>query len=148
MTRPGYAAFSTPPAMPTDAACYAGVMCQRALLATTAVAGLCLGVPAQTGPDNGANLPPLGQPAPIPEDAPPHLARIDRSDLQSHTYWLADDERQGRYTSSAGQQATVDYIADHFEKLGLKPLGDKRGYVQRYPLAATYIDKSTQLRLR
>jgi hypothetical protein len=89
--------------------------------------------------------PPLGPPAVPPADAPPHLGLIERDGLREHAAWLADDERAGRYTSSKGQQATAKYVADHFQKLGLRPLGDKKGFLQNYPLARVALDASTSL---
>ncbi|MCA8964033.1 MAG: M28 family peptidase [Planctomycetes bacterium] len=102
---------------------------------------------AQDAPKTGAapTLPELGPASALPEGAPPLLDRIDRGDLRTHAYWLADDARAGRYTSSTGQQATADYIAAHFARLGLSPLGDKKGFVQNYPLERVYLDKSTAL---
>ncbi|MCA8976551.1 MAG: M20/M25/M40 family metallo-hydrolase, partial [Planctomycetes bacterium] len=120
---------------------YSAAMRRRALLASLLTAALV----AQAAPGQPAELPAIGEPAALPKGAPPHLARIDRLDLRRHAYWLADDARQGRYTGSAGQQATVDYIVAHFKKLGLKPLGDKRSYVQTYPLSRTIIGSGTAL---
>jgi hypothetical protein len=91
----------------------------------------------------GPGSPAIGTAATPPTGSPPHLARIDRIGLREHATWLADDQRQGRYTSSKGQQAAAKYIAEHFQKLGLKPLGDKKGYLQVYPLRRVGIDPST-----
>ena len=87
----------------------------------------------------------LGAPAALPDGAPALLATIERVGLRDHAYWLADDQRQGRYTGSKGQQATAKYVAEHFQKLGLKPLGDKKGFVQAYPLRSTLVDPATSL---
>ena len=38
----------------------------------------------------------------------------------------------------------MQYVVEHWKKLGLKPLGDK-GYVQSYPLQRTWLDASTSL---
>ncbi len=92
-------------------------------------------------------LPDLGPPAPLPEGAPKHLALIEREGLRKHAYWLADDARQGRFTSSKSQMEVASYIAAHFQKLGLKPLGDKKGYVQIYPLDSVTLEASTQLQV-
>ncbi|MBM4060030.1 MAG: M28 family peptidase [Planctomycetes bacterium] len=100
---------------------------------------------AQAAPAAPATAGELGAPAAVPDGAPPHLSRIDRQDLQRHVAWLAADERQGRYTGSRGQQETAAYVADCFRKLGLKPLGDKKGFLQVYPLQRTYLDPATQL---
>ncbi len=105
----------------------------RAVLAAAALAATAL---AQTSPAP----PDLGPPAALPDGAPPHLQRVERAGLREHAYWLADDARAGRYTTSAGQAATAKYVADHFKKLGLKPLGDHKGYLQRYPLQRTWLD--------
>ncbi|MCU0867638.1 MAG: M20/M25/M40 family metallo-hydrolase [Planctomycetes bacterium] len=90
-------------------------------------------------------LPDLGAPAELPADAPPHLGRIDRAGLRAHAYWLADDARAGRHTTSAGQLATVRYVTEHFQKLGLKPLGDKKTFLQHYPLRRTWLDAATSV---
>ncbi|MBK8098356.1 MAG: M20/M25/M40 family metallo-hydrolase [Planctomycetes bacterium] len=90
-------------------------------------------------------LPALGAPAPLPDGAPPHLTLVERDGLRTHAYWLADDARQGRYTGSKAQQATAKYVADHFQKLGLKPLGDKKGFLQTFPLNRVWLDPVTSL---
>lgn len=84
-------------------------------------------------------LPDLGPAAAVPDGAPPHLTHIDRDGLRRHAYWLADDARGGRHTTSHGQAETAKYITDHFKKLGLKPLGDKKTFVQSYPLQRTWL---------
>ncbi|MBL8753981.1 MAG: M28 family peptidase [Planctomycetes bacterium] len=96
-------------------------------------------------PEVPAPLPELGQPAALPDGAPPHLAKIDRAELRTHAFWLADDARGGRHTASKGQQETAKYVADQWKKLGLKPLGDQKGYLQYYPLKRTALDPATAL---
>jgi len=103
--------------------------------------------PAPGGTESAPSLPDLGAPAALPEGAPPHLQLVERNGLRTHAYWLADDAREGRYTSSKGQQATAKYVAEHFQKLGLRPLGDKKGFLQSYPLIRTALDPSTSLQV-
>jgi hypothetical protein len=83
-------------------------------------------------------------PAPLPDGAPEAMRFIDRADLKRHASFLASDELGGRYTGSPGQQRAAQYIAKHFESLGLAPLGDKRGsgrnYFQGYPLERSSLD--------
>lgn len=120
---------------------------RRAILcAWLYLAGL-VGAQTPPGPGTGAEpkLPDLGPPAAVPDGAPPHLAKIERQGLREHAYWLADDARAGRHTTSKGQQATAKYVADHFKKLGLRPLGDQKGYLQQYPVHKTYVDPATSL---
>lgn len=76
----------------------------------------------------------------LPQGAPEAMRFVDAKDLMRHAMWLADDARGGRLTGSAGQEEAARYIADHFESLGLEPMGDldgdtgKRSYFQRYAL--------------
>ena len=114
----------------------------RGIHLTVAASLACTLVSAQT---NGEQLPDLGAPAPPPADAPPGTATIARDLLREHAYWLADDARGGRHTASQGQRDAADYIAARFKELGLKPLGDKRKYLQQYPIARLVLHRSTGL---
>ncbi len=116
--------------------------CHLACLALSLAAGL-----AAQAPTTGAApaLPPLGEPAALPDGAPEFLATITRADLQRHACWLADDARAGRHTGGRGQQETAAYVAEHYKKYGLKPLGDKRTFLQSYPLVRVQIDAGTSL---
>lgn len=80
----------------------------------------------------------------LPQDAPAGLQHIRAKSLQKHAAFLADDELGGRYTGTPGQQQAAEYIARHFESLGLEPLGDKKGrkrsFFQAYPLEHTGLD--------
>lgn len=54
-------------------------------------------------------------------------------DLSKHLHVLAGDEYEGRETGEEGQKKAAQYIAAHFESLGMKPLfGDS--YYQEFPL--------------
>lgn len=46
---------------------------------------------------------------------------ITAQDLQRHLSILASDSLEGRETGMRGQKMAADYIARHFQKLGLKP---------------------------
>ena len=82
--------------------------------------------------------------APLPDGAPEAMKWIDRVDLRRHAEYLADDARAGRHTGSPGQQEAAEYIAAHFESLGLQPLGDghgsRRSFFQSYPLERVLLD--------
>ena len=79
------------------------------------------------------------------------MAAIQQENLLAHAAWLAADERGGRLTGSPGQEAAATYIAQHFGKLGLEPLGDevegKRSFSQRYGITRLHVDGKTQLQL-
>jgi Zn-dependent M28 family amino/carboxypeptidase len=54
--------------------------------------------------------------------------------LLDHIRVLASDEFEGRAPGSKGEELTVNYIADQFRKLGLKPGNPDGTYVQKVPL--------------
>ena len=81
----------------------------------------------------------------LPESAPPGIELIQRTALIAHAEFLASDELGGRMTGSPGQERAAEYIAEHFAKLGLEPMGDPgsdgpRGWFQEYPVVRTYLD--------
>ncbi|MCA8954985.1 MAG: M20/M25/M40 family metallo-hydrolase [Planctomycetes bacterium] len=84
----------------------------------------------------------FGQAAPgLPAGAPDGLALITRAELKRHAEFLASDALGGRYTGTPGQVKAAEYIAKHFAKLRLQPLGGgKRSFLQQYPLERTYLD--------
>ncbi|HEY2712169.1 MAG TPA: M28 family peptidase [Chthoniobacterales bacterium] len=48
---------------------------------------------------------------------------INGADLKRDVEWLADPARDGRMTGTSGAQAAAQWIADYFQKIGLKPSG-------------------------
>lgn len=115
------------------------------LTAAVLLSGLACAQEAGTPPPAGGTAAGEATPSPLPEGAPPRMARIDRAELRTHAMWLADDARRGRLTGSKGQQEAAKYVADRFKELGLKPLGDKKGYLQHYPLEKVSLEGSTSL---
>jgi hypothetical protein len=57
--------------------------------------------------------------------------RISLDTIKQVTAALSADEMQGRGTMQPGGEKAASYIADRFQKLGLKPLGDKGTYLQK-----------------
>lgn len=97
---------------------------------------LVLTLPAQSPPKS----------APVPKGAPSGMAHIDAPDLWKHVQVLAGDEYAGRLTATPGQVLASEYIAKHFEGLGLEPLGDEqedgeRSWYQEYPVRITSVDE-------
>ena len=76
---------------------------------------------------------------------------IQQKQLLAHAAFLASDELAGRLTGSPGQALASKYIADHFNQLGLEPLGDevdgKRTFVQHYGIARTTVAPDSKLHL-
>ena len=78
--------------------------------------------PAQTAPSGSRHLP-IGQ-----------LPAIDLAALLAHTKTLSSDEFEGRAPGTKGEELSVNYLADEFKKVGLKPGNTDGTYFQRVPL--------------
>lgn len=52
--------------------------------------------------------------------------------IRPHLRFLSSDELEGRETGYRGQRVAARYIASHFERLGLKPMGDSGTYFQKF----------------
>src|SRR5207249_10700154 len=65
----------------------------------------------------------------------PALEAITPDGLLAHIKVLASDEFQGRAPGTKGEELSVKYIADQFEKIGLKPGNPDGTYMQEVPLA-------------
>lgn len=63
------------------------------------------------------------------------LDSISSDDLLRHTRVLAADEYEGRAPATRGEELTVKYLTEQFQKLGLKPGNPDGSFVQRVPLA-------------
>ncbi|MGI8436930.1 MAG: M28 family peptidase, partial [Chthoniobacterales bacterium] len=49
---------------------------------------------------------------------------ITQADLRAEVEWLADPKRDGRMTGTPGAQASASWLADYFEKTGLKAFSE------------------------
>lgn len=63
------------------------------------------------------------------------LNSIDAGTLLEHIKILASDEFEGRAPGTRGEELTVNYLIEQFQKLGLKPGNPDGTYVQKAPLA-------------
>ena len=61
------------------------------------------------------------------------LDLIHERALRSHVRWLADDKRAGRMTGEPGYDASAQYVAEQFARMGLEP-GGVDGWYQQVPL--------------
>lgn len=52
----------------------------------------------------------------------------------AHVRYLADDLLEGRAVGSPGARCAADYIAHHFQDIGLEPAGDEDTYFQAFPI--------------
>lgn len=64
--------------------------------------------------------------------------------IRADVKYLASDQLQGRGIGSRGEEVTIDFIARRFQKLGLKPAGERDTFFQSVPLVmATTGPKAT-----
>ena len=81
--------------------------------------------------------------APLSAQTAPALSRaaasITGADIAHRIGIIAADSMMGRDTPSRGLELTAGYVADQFQKFGLKPGGD-HGWLQRYPITRHRLD--------
>jgi peptidase M28-like protein len=81
--------------------------------------------------------------APLSAQTAPALSRaaagITGADIAHRIGIIAADSMMGRDTPSRGLDLTAQYVADQFQKFGLKPGGDS-GWLQRYPITRRRLD--------
>jgi Zn-dependent M28 family amino/carboxypeptidase len=72
---------------------------------------------------------------------------ISAEDFAAHVKVLASDEFAGRAPGSAGEEKTVEYLREQFQRLGLQP-GNGDSYFQTVPMVETTVDvPASKLRL-
>ena len=80
---------------------------------------------------------------PLSAQTTPALSRaaasITAADVAHRIGIIAADSMMGRDTPSRGLELTAGYVADQFQKFGLKPGGDS-GWLQRYPITRRRLD--------
>ncbi|TLU99500.1 M20/M25/M40 family metallo-hydrolase [Dyadobacter luticola] len=65
--------------------------------------------------------------------------------IRQHIEFLASDELEGRGTASLGEIRAANYIADIFQKLGLKPYGTGGSYFQPFETSIAIEGKAHEL---
>jgi Zn-dependent M28 family amino/carboxypeptidase len=74
----------------------------------------------------------------------PSLTSITIEDMKDHISVLASDDFQGRAPSTQGEEKTINYLAEQFKKIGLKP-ANKGSYFQEVSLMKISADTSAKL---
>ena len=84
----------------------------------------------------GAKAPPKAQAkAPIAAASTEKAKAVVTVELmKKHASFLASDDLEGRCAGYPGCNKAADYIADAFQKAGLKPAGDQGGWFQKFRL--------------
>ncbi|MFQ5651609.1 MAG: M20/M25/M40 family metallo-hydrolase [bacterium] len=75
------------------------------------------------------------------------LRSIRAVDLRAHLEFLADDLLEGRESGSRGARLAAMYIATHFERLGLRAVGDDQTYYQAVSLARKRVLPGSELKV-
>src|SRR5262245_47969430 len=76
-------------------------------------------------------------------DAPP---AISAERIKAHVAYLASDRLEGRGPGTAGEELTIEFLANEFKKVGLKPLGERGSYLQPVPLMRVVTSPKSTLR--
>jgi hypothetical protein len=80
-------------------------------------------------------------PAPAPAPVAPAVDSTaalpaEQAALRAHVLFLASDEMKGREAGSPEYDIAAQYVAAQFSAAGLRPAGDKGGYLQRVPMVS------------
>lgn len=74
------------------------------------------------------------------------LESIEEDDIKRHIAVIASDEFQGRAPATEGEQKTITYLAEQFEKAGLKPASNG-SFFQEVPLVKLTADPMMKLEI-
>lgn len=74
-------------------------------------------------------------------------SKVSVDTIKEVTAALSATDMQGRGTMQAGGEKAANYIADRFQKLGIKPLGDKGTYLQKINFKESVLTTETSFKL-
>ena len=100
-----------------------------AALITFAVA--CIQTPST---NQNANTTATTTSAAIPAELKPAFDSITTNDIMQHIKVLSADEFEGRGPGTKGEELSVKYLTEQYQRLGLKPGNPDGTYVQKVPL--------------
>ncbi|MGI8735642.1 MAG: M28 family metallopeptidase [Pyrinomonadaceae bacterium] len=73
--------------------------------------------------------------AAVPTELKPVFDSIQAGDIMQHTRTLSADEYEGRGPGTKGEELSVKYLTEQYQRLGLKPGNPDGTFVQKVPLA-------------
>src|SRR5436190_1638923 len=82
----------------------------------------------------GCSGPAGSEPNPNSKDLKAAAESMTADEMLQHIKRLASDEFEGRSPATKGEELTINYLADNFKKLGLKPGNPDGTYFQKVPL--------------
>jgi len=78
---------------------------------------------------------------------PGYSAEIRAEDLRKEIEWLADEKREGRMTGSAGAQETAKWLADYFQRAGLKSFAENYALPFQFNAGERVLAEKTRLEI-
>lgn len=75
----------------------------------------------------------------------PAANNITADGMMKHIKKLSSDEFEGRSPASKGEELTINYLAESFKKLGLKPGNPDGTYFQKVPLVNYKVDPNAEM---
>ncbi|MDT7779481.1 MAG: hypothetical protein QOC99_1993 [Acidobacteriota bacterium] len=106
-----------------------------ALAALLAAAPGCTTTPPTNQTATTATPAPAQTPPGLPAELKPALDSVNADDLLRHIKTLSSDEFEGRGPGTHGEELSVKYITEQFQRLGLKPGNPDGTYIQKVPLS-------------
>ncbi|MBA3243322.1 MAG: M28 family peptidase [Acidobacteria bacterium] len=97
--------------------------------------GACAAPVQQTATPTPQATPTESAQSNLPAELKPALDSVTADDLLRHTKTLSADEFEGRGPGTRGEELSVKYLAEQFQRLGLKPGNPDGTYIQKVPLA-------------
>jgi Zn-dependent M28 family amino/carboxypeptidase len=70
----------------------------------------------------------------VPAELKPALDSITAADILQHTKVISGDDYEGRGPGTKGEELTVKYLTEQYQRIGLKPGNPDGTYVQKVPL--------------
>jgi len=80
-------------------------------------------------------------------DLQPALQSIAEKDLAADVAILASDDFEGRAPASAGEEKTINFLKEEFQKIGLRP-GSGETYFQEVPLVSITANPQIKLNIK
>src|SRR5262245_554267 len=81
----------------------------------------------------------------LPGQAPEKSDDISAERIKADVAYLANDRLEGRGPGTRGELLTIEYMANHFKKAGLKPIGKNGAYYQPVPLVRVITSSKSTL---
>jgi Zn-dependent M28 family amino/carboxypeptidase len=74
-------------------------------------------------------------------------SRLRAETIRAITVGLTDPKMEGRGTAQPGGEKAAAYLAERFKAIGLKPLGDSNGYLQKIAFRSTTISPASSVKV-